>query len=98
MATARILKPAKTAMSSGTYRTQRWILEYETATRRAPDALMGWIGASDALNQIRLQFDTLEAAVQFAEKKGLDYSVEQPHERTLKPKAYADNFRFDRIR
>jgi hypothetical protein len=98
MPLARIRRPAKTAMSSGTARTKCWILEYEMATKRQPDPLMGWISSSDTLNQIRLEFDTLEEATAYAAKHGLDYSVEQPHVRSLKPKAYADNFRYDRIR
>jgi hypothetical protein len=98
MATARILRPAKSAMSSGTGLTKQWILEFEPATKRQAEPLMGWIGARDTLNQIRLKFDTLEEAVAYAEKHGLVYAVEPPHQKTLKPKAYADNFRFDRIR
>jgi hypothetical protein len=97
MASARILRPAKTAMSSGTARTKCWILEFEQATRRRPDPLMGWISADDTLNQVRLSFDTLEEAQAFAQKQGLDYSIEEPHGRRLKPKAYADNFRADRV-
>jgi len=98
MASARILRPAKTAMSSGTAHTKRWILEFEQATRRQAEPLMGWISAEDTLNQVRLHFDTLEEAQVYAQKHGLDYSVEEPHSRARKPKAYADNFRFDRIR
>ena len=98
MATARILRPAKTAMSSGTAKTKKWVLEFEQASRRQAEPLMGWISAADTLNQIRLQFDTLDEAKAYADKRGLDYSIEEPHGRTLKPKAYADNFKYDRIR
>ena len=98
MASARILRPAKTAMSSGTAHTKRWILEFEQATRRQAEPLMGWISAEDTLNQVRLHFDTLEEAIAFAEKHGHDYTVEEPHEPRFKPKSYADNFRYDRIR
>jgi len=98
MALARILRPAKTAMSSGTARTKTWILEYEVATKRQAEPLMGWISAEDTLNQVRLRFATLEEAKDYADKHGLAYSIEEPHARSIKPKAYADNFRFDRIR
>ena len=96
MARARIFRPAKTAMQSGRAQTRRWVLEYEPASRREPDPLMGWSSAQDTLNQVRLRFDTLEEAKQFADKLGLDYSVEEAHERRFKPKSYADNFRYDR--
>jgi hypothetical protein len=98
MATARILRPAKTAMSSGTALTRKWVLEYETASKRQAEPLMGWIASNDTLNQIRLKFDTREEAEAYAVKHGLDFTVEEPHAKALKPKAYADNFRFDRIR
>jgi hypothetical protein len=98
MARARILRPAKTAMQSGTALTRKWVLEYEPATKREPDPLMGWISARDTLNQVRLRFDTLEEAAAFATKKGLDYIVIEPQARSPKVKSYADNFRYDRIR
>ena len=98
MALARIYLPAKTAMQSGTAETRKWRLDYEQASPRRPDPLMGWISAEDTLNQVHLRFDTLEEAVAFATRKGLDYVVVEPHERTLKPKSYAENFRYDRVR
>lgn len=98
MALARIYRPSKTAMQSGRWQTRNWILEYEPATRRSPDPLMGWSSAQDTLNQVKLRFPTLEEAVGFATKHGLDYTVIEPHGRTPKAKSYADNFRYDRIR
>ncbi len=98
MARARILRPAKTAMQSGRALTRQWVLEYEQASKREPDPLMGWISAADTFNQVRLRFDTLEEAVAFAKKKGLDYVVIEPHQQAFKPKSYADNFRYDRVR
>jgi len=98
MALARIYRPAKSAMQSGRGRTRTWVLDFEQASQRQADPLMGWTGAEDTLNQIRLQFDTLDEAVAFARKKGLDYAVAEPQARTPKLKSYADNFNFDRIR
>lgn len=85
-------------MQSGRAQTRKWVLEYEPATRREPDPLMGWTSAEDTLNQVQLRFDTMEEAVAFATRNGLDYTVVAPHERTEKPKSYADNFRYDRVR
>jgi hypothetical protein len=98
MARARIYRPTKTAMQQGRALTRKWVLDYEQATPREPDPLMGWSSARDTLNQIRLRFDTLEEAVAFAQRKGLDYYVAEPQERAPKPKSYADNFRYDRVR
>ena len=96
MARARIFRPAKTAMQSGRALTKQWVLEYEPTTPRAPDPLMGWSSARDTLNQVRMRFATLDEAKAFAEKHGIAYGVEEPHERRFKPKSYADNFRYDR--
>ena len=96
MACARIYRPSKTAMQSGRAGTRRWVLEYEPATPREPDPLMGWSSAGDTLNEVRLKFATLEEAKEFAEKKGLEYTLVEPQERSFKPKNYADNFRYDR--
>ena len=90
---ARIYQPAKTAMQSGRAKTHRWVLEYEPATPRRPEPLMGWISSGDTLNQIRLRFETEEEAIAFAQRKGLDYTVERPQERHVTPRNYADNFR-----
>ena len=98
MAQARIFRPAKTAMQSGRRQTRKWVLEYEPATGRRPDPLMGWTTASDTLNEVRLHFDTIEEARAFAEKQGLAYTVIEPHAVSEKPKSYADNFRYDRVR
>jgi hypothetical protein len=98
MAQARIFRPTKTAMQSGRAQTGKWLLEYEPASRRTPDPLMGWASARDTLNQVRLRFDTLEEALAFAQKHALDYTVIEPQERSPKPKAYADNFRYERPR
>src|SRR5271167_4306283 len=86
MAMARIYRPSKTAMQSGRAQTHKWLLEYEPATRRDPDPLMGWSSARDTLNEVRLHFPTLDEAVGFAEKHGLDYTIIEPHARTPKAK------------
>jgi len=98
MALARIHRPSKTAMQSGRAQTRKWLLEYAPVTRRTPDPLMGWSSAQDTLNEVRMRFPTLDEAVAFAKKHGLDYTIIEPQARTPKVKSYADNFRYDRIR
>jgi hypothetical protein len=96
MAQVRIYRPAKNAMQSGRAATRRWVLEYEPASRREPDPLMGWSSARDTLNEVKLRFHTLEEAIAFAAKHGLEYVLSEPHDPRFKPKSYADNFRYDR--
>jgi hypothetical protein len=96
MAQARIYRPSKTAMQSGRAKTRKWLLDYEIATPRAPDPLMGWSSAADTLNEVTLRFDTLDEAIEFATRRGLDYAVTEQQQPRFKPKSYADNFRYDR--
>lgn len=88
----RIYKPAKTAMQSGRANTTRWLLEYDPADPQAADPLMGWAGSHDTDRQVRLWFAGKEDAAAFATRKGLAYRIEEPHDRTVAPKSYADNF------
>ncbi|MBV9813596.1 MAG: ETC complex I subunit [Acetobacteraceae bacterium] len=94
---ARIYRKPKSAMQSGVANAQAWVIEFVSASPPRPDPLMGWIGQADTQSQVVLQFDTKEEAVAYADKHGLRYEVELPHERTFRPKAYADNFKFGRI-
>ena len=97
MMRARILRPSKSAMQSGRARTHDWVLVFAPTERRTTDPLMGWIGSGDMLaSQVRLRFPTLEAAEAYAKANGIDYEVEPEHRPVLKPKAYADNFRYGR--
>jgi hypothetical protein len=92
---ARIFLPPKSAMQSGTAKTHRWVLEYEP-TEKIRDPLMGWTGSNDTLQQVRLSFDTKEAALAYAAANQIEYELELPPAHVKKPKSYADNFRFDR--
>ena len=95
---ARIYQPAKSAMQSGrSGRSGEWILEYAPETRREADPLMGWTSSNDTRRQVKLTFPTQEEAVAYATREGTAYEIEKPHQRHVTPKAYADNFRYDRI-
>lgn len=98
MAKARIYQPTKTAMQSGRARTRNWVLEFDTADSRFVEPLMGWTGAAGTLGQLVLTFDSREDAVAYAEKRGIAYEVEEPRQRRLNRRAYADNFAYTRIR
>jgi hypothetical protein len=95
--TARIYKPAKTAMQSGTARTRDWVLEHEPARAREIDPLMGWTSSTDMLAQLKLTFETREEAIAYAERNGIAYTVQEPDVRKPVRKAYADNFKFGRL-
>jgi len=95
---ARIYRPAKTAMSSGQAKTRDWVLEFAPASAREVDPLMGWTSSNDTQAQVRLSFDTLEAAKAYAEDKGLDYVVVEPKPRkpVIRAGGYGENFATNR--
>ncbi len=95
---ARIFKPAKSAMSSGTAKTKEWVLEFVPASPRQIDPLMGWTSSSDMNSQVRLRFDTLEAAKEYAADHGIDAVVVQPKKRkpNIRSRGYGENFATDR--
>ena len=94
--TARIYQPAKTAMSSGRAKTQRWVLEYEPERPRAIEPLMGYTSSDDMKSQVRLTFATKEAAIDYATRNGIAHQVFAPKERARPAISYSDNFRRDR--
>jgi ETC complex I subunit conserved region len=96
MPRVRIFKPAKPATQSGAANTRQWVLEFEPAERKERERLMGWTASRDTRRQVQLRFATLDEAIAYAEKRGLDFVVEKMHERRVRPKSYADNFRPDR--
>ncbi|ROQ00420.1 ETC complex I subunit-like protein [Stella humosa] len=98
MAEARIYLPAKSAMQSGRAGTREWVLEFVPAEAKRHDPLMGWISSGDTRLQLRLTFATLAEAEAHAQRLGLAYKIQPAHQRTIKPKAYADNFKYDRVR
>ncbi len=91
---AKIYKPNKNVMQSGRAKTKLWVLEYELATARKPEALMGWTASGDTLNQVKIKFHTKEDAIAFAEKEKLEYSVETEKVRAPKARNYGDNFKY----
>ncbi|MBF9043023.1 ETC complex I subunit [Rhodobacterales bacterium HKCCE4037] len=95
---ARIYKPAKSAMSSGQAKTKEWVLDFAPSEARSIDPLMGWTSSSDMDSQVRLRFDTLEAAKDYAKDHGIEAIVTKPKSRkpNVRPGGYGDNFATNR--
>jgi hypothetical protein len=45
---------------------------------------------------VQLRFATKEEAVAFAVRHGIAFRLEEPKETALRPKSYAENFKFGR--
>ena len=93
---ARIYQPDKNAMQSGKAKND-WLFEFAPEKPYFTDALMGWTGMTDMPQEIRIFFPTQEAAIAYAKRQNIPYEVSEPNPRKLVKKAYADNFRFDRV-
>lgn len=53
---------------------------------------MGWQSSADYMQGTRLSFNSKEDAINFANKQGYEYFVQEPNERKIVPKAYATQF------
>jgi hypothetical protein len=96
MTTARIYKPARTAMQSGTARTKSWVLDFDADGPKSVEPLMGWTTSSDTRQQVRLCFASKEEAVAYCEHNGIAYRVFDPNAPKRRIIAYADNFAYSR--
>ena len=94
--TARIYKPAKTAMQSGKAKTKEWVLDYEPEHPRIVEPLMGWTSSGDMRQQIRLQFETCDEAIAYCKREVIPYQVLADHEPVRRNMFYSDNFAFNR--
>ncbi|MEK0165264.1 ETC complex I subunit [Phaeobacter sp. JH18-32] len=95
---ARIYRPAKNAMTSGMAKTRKWVLDFVPTSAREVDPLMGWTSSHDTQSQVRLRFDTKEAALEYAEANGIDAIVTEPKTRKANIRAggYGENFATNR--
>ena len=96
MSVARIYKPAKTAMQSGTAKTKDWVLDYEPSEPREIEPLMGWTSSGDMRQQLRLRFETKDEAIAYCERNGIPYELAERHAGTRRGLSYADNFAYSR--
>lgn len=91
----KIYQPAANPTQSGAT-PHHWLIEYEPTGAKKIDPLMGWTGSSGTLGQLRLQFDTKEAAIAYADRHGLNYTVIERTGRVRKPNirpgGYGENF------
>ena len=93
----RIYQPARNAMQSGKGNTRQWVVEFVAPVKREADPLMGWTSSDNTAQQVVLKFDTKEEAIAYAQREGYAFVVEEPKAKRLHTRAYADNFKYDRI-
>jgi NADH dehydrogenase ubiquinone Fe-S protein 4 len=94
--TARIYKPAKTAMQSGQANTKAWVLDFAPEEARQIEPLMGWTSSGDMRQQVRLRFDSKEEAVTYCQRHGIAYQLFEAKPAARRRISYSDNFAFNR--
>jgi len=92
MKKAKIYKPSKTAMQSGTKKYDKWIIEYVTE-KPGINPLMGWESSTDTLTELKLEFSTKQLAIKYAKKNKINFEIIEPNIRKITKKSYADNFK-----
>ncbi|EMC91865.1 hypothetical protein BAUCODRAFT_134631 [Baudoinia panamericana UAMH 10762] len=92
--TVRIYRPAKTATQSGNWHSHQWRMDWDVLSKghRWENPLMGWQSSADFMQGTHLNFKTKDDAINFANKQGYEYFVQEPNERKMVPKAYATQF------
>jgi len=95
---ARIYQPSRNAMQSGVGKTRQWVLEFAPSAARTVDPMMGWTSSTDMDSQVRLKFDSLEAASEYAKHHGIDVQISKPHKRkpVIRQGGYGENFATNR--
>jgi len=92
MKKAKIYKPSKTAMQSGTKNSKKWIIEFYT-DKPGINPLMGWESSTDTQSEVKLEFSTKELAVNYAKNNNIDFELIESKIRKKIKKSYADNFK-----
>ena len=92
MKKAIIKKPAKTNMQSGLNKTKNWTIEFEFDSTLKKDVLMGWNSSSNTSKQLKMNFVSLEDAINWCKQNSYQYIISDQTQKTIKPKNYASNF------
>jgi len=91
MKKAKIYKPSKTVMQSGTKKYDKWIIEFITE-KPGINPLMGWESSTDTYSELKLEFNSKDLAIEYAKKNKINFELIEPKIRKINKKSYADNF------
>jgi hypothetical protein len=88
----KIFRPAKSAMQSGKKGKKWLLLPIDETNAQSINPLLGWVSVGNSLSQLRLEFQSKEAAVEFAKSRNFEFEIEEPKIASVKQKSYAGNF------
>ncbi|KAG9488249.1 NADH dehydrogenase [ubiquinone] iron-sulfur protein 4, mitochondrial [Eleutherodactylus coqui] len=90
-----IYVPARNTMQAGVQNTKKWRIDFDTR-ERWENPLMGWASTADPLSNMVLSFTSKEDAIDFAEKNGWSYELDERRIPKPKSKSYGANFSWNR--
>lgn len=80
-------------MQSGIKNTKKWYLESMDINERSLNLYFDWSSSKNIEDQIKISFNDLQSAIDFAEKNNLVYEVFVPNQSNQILKSYSDNFK-----
>jgi len=83
-------------MQSGRAKSKKWLLVHQPSEARQIEPLIGYTSSTDTAVQVKLSFDTLQEAEDYARRQGLAYRVQAAHNPSAKRSVYTDNFQNSR--
>ena len=89
----KIYKKSKSAMQSGIKNTKKWYLESMDINERSLNLSFDWSSSKNIEDQVKIPFNDLQSAIDFAEKNNLVYEVFVPNKSNQVLKSYSDNFK-----
>ncbi|KAE9556330.1 hypothetical protein FO519_000513 [Halicephalobus sp. NKZ332] len=94
---ARIFRPTREATQTAWNNTKIWKIELDNRPRWE-NPCMGWSSTGDPLSNIsmNLDFASKEDAIAFCEKNRWQFEIDEVHDRKIKPKAYGNNFSWNK--
>tara|TARA_E500000178_G_scaffold333528_1_gene368620 strand:- start:19 stop:324 length:306 start_codon:yes stop_codon:yes gene_type:complete len=93
-----IYKPQKSPTQSGKRNTSQWIMESDAKVFKETDPLTGWKLDSNYKALVKLKFNNLDDALNYAKKNEYDYRVIEDVQKDLKIRSYSDNFKHKRVK
>ncbi|AVP88169.1 Putative NADH dehydrogenase ubiquinone iron-sulfur protein 4 [Candidatus Phycorickettsia trachydisci] len=89
---AVILQPSKCVTQSGRAFKKYLLVAVESKEQRYQEIHHQWTGCSDPVAQIKMQFDTLDDAINFAKQNNIEYEYIKATLPKPRKKSYASNF------
>lgn len=88
----KIRQIQKGTTQSGKANVGNWVLEIDNTPDLRLENIMVWTSSSNTLKQIHLYFDVQEAAIEYANKHQLEFTIVESPKNSPRRRTYAENF------